>query len=49
MAAAVYVVVLAQNVGNMKTVLNNKIGVNDDIMVSVTDQLGSLTRRLDEF
>ena len=33
----------------MKTVLNSKIGVNDDIMVSVTDQLGSLTRKLDEF
>ena len=49
MATAVDVAVLAQNVENMKTVLNSKIGANDDIMVSVTDQLGSLTRKLDEF
>ena len=49
MATAVDVAVLAQDVGNMKTVLNSKIGVNDDIMVSVADQLGSLTRKLDEF
>jgi len=49
MAAAVDVAVLTQDVENMKTVLNSKIGANDDIMVSVTDQLGSLTRKLDEF
>ena len=30
----------------MKTVLNSKIGANDDIMVSVTDQLGSLLDEL---
>ena len=49
MAAAVDVAVLAQDIENKKTVLNSKIGANDDIMVSVTDQLGSLTRKLDEF
>jgi len=49
MAAAVDVAVLAQDVENMKTVLNSKIGANDDIMVSVTDQLGTLTRKVDEF
>ena len=47
--AAVDVAILAQNVENMKTVLNSKIGANDVIMTSVTDQLGSLTRKLDEF
>ena len=49
MAAAVDVAVLAQDVENMKTVLNSKIGANDGIMISVTDQLGSLTRRLVAF
>jgi len=33
----------------MKTVQNSKIGANDDIMVSVTDQLGSRTKKLDDF
>jgi len=41
MAAAVDVAVLAQDVENMKTVLNSKIGANDDIMVSVTNQLAT--------
>ena len=45
MAAAADVAVLAQDVENTKTVLNSKIGANDDIMVSVTDQLGNLTRK----
>ena len=49
MATAVDVAVLAQDIEHMKSVLNSKIGANDDIMVSVTDQLGSLTRKLDEF
>ena len=49
MAAAVDVAVLAQDVENMKTVLNSKIGANDGIMISVADQLGSLTRKFDEF
>ena len=40
MATAENVAALAQEIGNMKTVLNSKIGANDDIMVSVTDQLG---------
>ena len=49
MAAAVDVAVLAQDLENMKTVLNSKSGANDGIMISVTDQLGSLTRKLDEY
>ena len=49
MATAVDVAVVAQDVENMKTVLNSKIGANDDSMVSVTDQLGFLTRNPNEF
>ena len=33
----------------MKAILNTKIGANDEIMVTVTDKLGSLTAKLDEF
>ena len=49
MATAESVAVLAQEIENMKTVLNSKIGANGDIMVSVTYQLGSLTRQLGDF
>ena len=40
MATAESVAVLAQEVNDMKTILNSKIGANDDIMISVTDKLG---------
>ena len=33
----------------MKTILSTKIGANDDIMVAMTDKLGILITKLDEF
>ena len=48
--------VLAQEVASissetdsMKAILSTKIGANDEIMTNVTDKLGSLTGKLDEF
>jgi len=56
MAAMVDITVLAQEVASissevdsMKTILSTKIGANDEIMTNVTDKLGSLTGKLDEF
>ena len=49
MATAENVAALTQQINDMKTILNSKIGANDDIMISVTDKLGSLITKLDEF
>ena len=56
MAAMVDIAVLAQeaasissDVDRMKSIPNTKIGANDEIMTNVTDKLGSLTGKLDEF
>ena len=55
MAVMVDITVLAQEVASIssevdsvKTILNTKIGANDEIMTNVTDKLGSLTGKLDE-
>jgi len=39
----------AQEVTDMKTVLDSKIGSGDAIVEDITGQLGSLTRKLDDF
>ena len=49
MATAESVAVLAQEVNDMKAILNSKIGANDDIMISVTDKLGLKITKLDDF
>jgi len=49
MATPESVATLAAEVESMKAILSTKIGANDDIMVAVTDKLGSLTTKLDEF
>ena len=49
MATAESVAALALEVDSMKAILSTKIGANDEIMTNVTDKLGSLTGRLDEF
>jgi len=49
MATPESVAALALEVDSMKAILSTKIGANDEIMVTVTDKLGSLTAKLDEF
>ena len=49
MATAESVAALALEVDSMKAILSTKIGANDEIMTNVTDKLGSLTGKLDEF
>ena len=49
MATIESVATLAAEVESMKTILSTKIGANDDIMVAMTDKLGILTTKLDEF
>ena len=49
MATIESVATLAAEVESMKTILSTKIGANDDIMVAMTDKLGILTSKLDEF
>ena len=40
MATAESVAVLAQEVNDMKTILNSRVDANDDIMVSAIDKCG---------
>ena len=49
MATAESVAALAQEVTDMKAVLDSKIGSGDAIVEDITGQLGSLTRKLDDF
>ena len=40
---------ISSEVDSMKVILSTNIGANDEIMTNVTDKLGSLTGKLDEF
>ena len=48
-ALAQEVASISSEVDSMKAILSTKIGANDEIMTTVTDKLGSLTGKLDEF
>ena len=48
-ALAQEVASISSDVDRMKAVLSTKIGANDEAMTNVTDKLGSLTGKLDEF